>query len=276
MSRQGPVLRIETPVRFRGLLRLRQAVRLEVTVPPALARYHVRTTGDVELVGLAATGRVEPKAGDFTARSRAGELVIQSGAGDVEVRDGVIERLTLQSGAGDVECAAHFTGRASIATGAGDVTLRPESEGDAEIEVKSGFGDVTLHLDWVRGGSLEMRTGAGSVEGTAGIRFTRRGGIGVYSADVLGPGSGFIRLTTLLAAVPPGVLGRTMGGACALNTAAVPPGVAVAGALMIALPLALLWILLGALTLATGLTLAAPVEDDLARAVSGGAGPREL
>ncbi|MCL6647769.1 MAG: DUF4097 domain-containing protein [Chloroflexi bacterium] len=213
VSRQGPVLRIETPARFRGLLGLLHAVEMEVTVPPALARYDVRTTGDVELVGLAATGRVEVKAGDVTARSCAGELAIQSGAGDVsvvdhrglltiqsgagdvEVREGVIERLTLQSGAGDVECAARLTGRASIATGAGDVTLRPESDGEAEIEVKSGFGDVTLHLDRVRGGRLEMRTGAGSVEGTAGIRFTRRGGIGVYSADVLGPGSGFIRLT---------------------------------------------------------------------------------
>lgn len=81
----------------------------------------------------------------------------------------------------------------------------------------------------------------------------------------------------LLAAVPPGMLGRTMGGACALNTAAVPLGVAVAGALMIALPLALLWILLGALTLAAGRGSAWPRPwRTISRAVSGGAGPREL
>ncbi|MBX6773414.1 MAG: hypothetical protein IRY83_16970, partial [Chloroflexi bacterium] len=76
-----------------------------------------------------------------------------------------------------------------------------------------------------------------------------------------------------LAALPGGTIGRTMGAGSALNTAMVPLGVAVAGALMIALPLALLWIVLGALTLAAGLGLAAPIEDDLARAVSGGVGP---
>ncbi|MCL6647790.1 MAG: hypothetical protein K6U89_05605 [Chloroflexi bacterium] len=69
--------------------------------------------------------------------------------------------------------------------------------------------------------------------------------------------------------VPQGMLGRTIGIASALNTAMVPLGVAVAGALMIALPLVLLWPVLGALTLAAGLSLAAPVEDDLARAISG-------
>ncbi|MBX5464516.1 MAG: MFS transporter, partial [Clostridia bacterium] len=76
-----------------------------------------------------------------------------------------------------------------------------------------------------------------------------------------------------LGTVPQGMLGRTIGIAGALNTAMVPLGVAVAGALMIALPLPLLWLVLGALTLAAGLTLAAPVEDDLARAMAGEAGP---
>ncbi|MDI3317582.1 MAG: DUF4097 family beta strand repeat-containing protein, partial [Bacillota bacterium] len=214
VSQEGSRVRIQMPRRAGLLFAALQAAELEVTVPATLAGYYVRTTGDVGLTGLAASGRVEVKAGDVRADSCSGELVIQSGAGDVEVvghrgsltiqsgagdievRDGTLETLKLRSGAGDVDCAARISRQATIHTGAGSVTLRPETDGDAEIEVQSGFGDISLHLDGVRGGRLEMQTGAGSIDGDVGIRFGRRGGIGVHSADVLGPGSGRIRLTT--------------------------------------------------------------------------------
>ncbi|MCL6521437.1 MAG: DUF4097 family beta strand repeat-containing protein [Firmicutes bacterium] len=214
VDREGERLRIEMPVRWRSWLAADAGARLQVTAPPGLERWDVQATGEVEVAGLGGSGRVEVKAGDVHVRACSGELrvdsgagdvtveghrgrlLVHSGAGDVRVRGGFLEQAEIRSGAGDVAFAARVGREASLRSGAGQVELRPESDGEARIEVHSGFGDVSLYLDGVRGGRLEVRTGAGSVEGTAGIRFTRRGGVGLYSVDELGPGSGWIRLST--------------------------------------------------------------------------------
>ncbi|MDI3317581.1 MAG: MFS transporter [Bacillota bacterium] len=71
-----------------------------------------------------------------------------------------------------------------------------------------------------------------------------------------------------LRAVPQAMLGRMTGIVNGLSTAMVPLGVAVFGALMVRLPLPLLWLVLGAIPAAAGLGLVAPVEDDLERVVN--------
>ncbi|PZN13219.1 MAG: hypothetical protein DIU69_01195 [Bacillota bacterium] len=211
-ERQGETLILRLP-RLRGWL-LPAAERLAVTLPGSVAACRVETTGGVELRHLRCDCTVEVRAGNVRSEAGRGHLRVRSGAGNVEVRDhqgeldvttgagdvnvsgGRLTALAVRTGAGDVRFQAWLERRGQITTGAGSVELRPLTDGNADLDVRSGFGNIVLERTGVAGGRLELQTGAGSIHDATGIQVGRRGGFGLRSVDVLGPGDGVIRLAT--------------------------------------------------------------------------------
>lgn len=248
-ERQGDTVTIRMP-RPRGWLWL-AAEQLAVTLPGSVAACRVETTGDVELRNLRCDCTVEVRAGrvrsdggrgrlrvrsgagDVEVRDHDGELEAQTGAGDVEVMGGRLTALAIRTGAGDIRFQAWLERRGQINGGAGSIELRPLTDGNADLDVRSGFGDITLELTGVAGGRVELETGAGSIHDVSGIHVGRRGGFGLRSVDVLGPGHGVIRLATGAGSIR--VLGKRTGdpgtgAAHAAPAAPAPPAIAATAA----------------------------------------------
>jgi hypothetical protein len=156
----------------------RRGSRADVTLTvPENTRFDLSTgSGNVDVAGVQALGRVNTGSGSITLEKVRGDAEARTGSGDVTL-DGVEGSFNLNTGSGDITlrgAAGSFalntgsgkitlgdaTGSFALSTGSGDITLR---EAEGSFNLSTGSGDIAFQGELTQGSDNNFKTGSGSV-----------------------------------------------------------------------------------------------------------------
>lgn len=144
-------------------LRNNVSITYDITLP-ATSKLRAQTgSGDVDVIGVNGTVKLNTGSGNITARQLGDETRVSTGSGDIKLNS-VKGRVYASAGSGNVQAcgvAGGFYGQ----TGSGDITYEQTAPGTATA--KTGSGNIVLRN--VKGG-LEAHTGSGDIEADGDVK----------------------------------------------------------------------------------------------------------
>lgn len=131
------------------------SVDLEIQVPTGIYVEIKAESGDIEVIGTKAGGRITSRSGDVKLRGLDGLIELSAESGDVLVQECNALSLTIENKSGDITIQ-RVSGNLSARTASGDVVV--ESSTGKVTSVESVSGNVRVDQEQPVTGSLNIRT----------------------------------------------------------------------------------------------------------------------